>query len=113
MLALALAVALPALALAAQDPRLEPEQIRMVQRALGANGQQVALSGTWDEETGAALERFQSAHGLPATGTFDRDTSRALGLDPSAVRPVSGRLPAADPAVNCAINNTVDCLPGP
>ena len=114
LLALALAVALPAIALAAsQDPSLEPEQIRMVQRALGVNGQHVALSGTWDDQTRAALERFQSSQGLPTTGSLDRDTSRALGIDPAAVRPVSGRLPAADPAVNCGINNTTDCLPGP
>ena len=113
-LALVLAVALPALAVgAARDPALEPEQIRMVQRALGHHGHPVALTGAWDQGTRAALERFQTESGLPATGTFDRDTSRALGVDPAAVRPVSGRLGPADPAVNCAINNTADCLPGP
>ena len=88
----------------------QPEQIRRVPRALQERGYQVAPTGAWDPGTSTALADFQSSSGLPATGQWDAATSRALGLDPSAVMPVSGTR-TADPAVNCEINNTIDCLP--
>ena len=117
VLALALAVTPPALAVSDPMASLQPEQVRVVQRALQDYGYNVALSGTWDDGTRAAVGSFQSANGLPATGALDSATSKALGVDPWAVTPVAGRMPEAnlrsDPAVNCAINNTVDCLPGP
>lgn len=96
---------------------LQPEQIRVVQRTLVDWGYPVALTGSWDDATRAAVGSFQSSNQLPVTGTLDPATSEALGVDPTAVTPVSGRLPARtdqrrDPAVDCGINNTVDCLPG-
>ena len=113
--AIALAVALrPAAAGADATASMQPEQIRMVQRALQERGYQVEPTGAWDTNTGAALAQFQTASGLPATGRWDGDTSRALGVDPGAAMPVSGRRAGSDdPAVNCDLNNTVDCLPGP
>lgn len=124
VLALALGVALPPAAAARdREASLQPEQVRMVQRALNDLAYPVPLSGTWDDRTQAAVQQFQSANGLASTGALDDATVRALGVDPSAVQLVAGRRAAADrpgargplrddPAVNCEINTTVDCLPG-
>jgi peptidoglycan hydrolase-like protein with peptidoglycan-binding domain len=116
ILALALAVAIqPALAGGAdQAASLEPEQIRMVQRALQERGHAVELTSSWDAGTQAALANFQAKSGLPPTGELDPATSHALGMDPAAVMPVSGtkRAEPIDPAFNCGVNNTADCLPG-
>jgi peptidoglycan hydrolase-like protein with peptidoglycan-binding domain len=118
LLALALAAVLSPILAAAGGPglALEPEQIRVVQRALHVRGYAAEPTGAWDASTSAALASFQSASGLPATGSIDAVTARALDLDRSAVTPAAGRLApgaADDPAVNCAINNTIDCRPGP
>jgi hypothetical protein len=97
---------------------LEPEQIRTVQRALQDKGHAVELTGAWDEGTRAALTAFQAKSDLPQTGQLDPATSRALGVDPSAIMPVSGMKTAEsginfdDPAMNCSVNNTADCRPG-
>jgi peptidoglycan hydrolase-like protein with peptidoglycan-binding domain len=112
----ALAVAMflrPAVAIAA-DPSasLEPEQIRVVQRALQDRGLRVEITGAWDEHTRAALTEFQATSGLAPTGKLDGATARALGVDPSKVMPVGGRDANRDPAMDCGLNNTVDCLPG-
>ena len=36
--------------------------------------------GIWGRKTTRALRRYQSAQGLPSTGTLDLDTRRALGI---------------------------------
>jgi len=97
---------------------MSPEQIRLVQRTLNAQGYPVEVTSAWDKRTRAALTSFQTAHALPATGDLDPATSQALGVDPADVMPV--RATAAedaaasdDPAVNRSVNNTVDGRPGP
>ena len=72
--ALALAVALRPAGVAAAESTaaMQPEQIRMVQRALQERGYQVAPTGAWDPGTSTALADFQSSSGLPATGQWDR-----------------------------------------
>jgi peptidoglycan hydrolase-like protein with peptidoglycan-binding domain len=117
LLAFALAVVLsPGVSFGGDETAaLGPDQIRMVQRALHDRGYGVEPTGAWDASTRAALSEFQSASKLPATGTLDGATARALGLALPA-KPPSGRMArgaGVDPAVNCEINNTVDCLPGP
>ena len=95
---------------------MQPEQIRVVQRALQERGLHVEPTGAWDEPTHSALAEFQASKGLTRTGQLDRETSRALGLNPRALRPAGGgalstwRSP--DPMFNCALNNTIDCGPG-
>lgn len=111
-------VVLAAPAGADDRPALEPEQIRMVQRALVDLGHPVEITGAWDQSTRTAVADFQRERGLTATGTLDTATSRALGVDPYAVVPVGGMGMRAggsglDPSVNCAVYNTVDCRPGP
>jgi peptidoglycan hydrolase-like protein with peptidoglycan-binding domain len=115
-LAIALGFARPA---AAEDrsASLQPEQIRIVQRSLADYGYQAAPTGTWDDGTRAALRSFQADNQLRTTGTLDDATAQALGVDPWAVKPVSGKqaIGRQDPEnheVDCAINNTVDCRPG-
>jgi hypothetical protein len=120
LLAVGLAVAFQP-AFAGDDHRtssLEPEQIRMVQRELKDRGYDVEVTSRWDEGTRSALEEFQSIHGLPRSGWIDPETASALGVDPRATMPVGGRrmlgdAEMSDPAVNCAINTTADCRPGP
>ena len=114
LFAIALAMALGPVIGNASDPStsLEPEQIRVVQRALNDKGHHVEITGAWDERTRDALADLQAASGLPATGTMNRATARLLGVDPYAVVPVGGRDANPDPTVNCNLNNTVDCRPG-
>ena len=124
LLAAAVAMALGPAAARAKDQSaaLQPEQIRTVQRALQQHGLQVEPTGAWDEPTRSALAEFQGSQGLPRTAELDPATTRALGVDPRAVMPVSGRNAGMaswttqdpygrDAAYNCETNNTVDCGP--
>ncbi|GAC1437775.1 MAG: hypothetical protein NVSMB51_12590 [Solirubrobacteraceae bacterium] len=62
------------------------DQVLVVQEHLAAAQPQTPTSGIFDAATSAALQSFQSAKGLPATGTTDAATWRALlALSPVAV----------------------------
>src|SRR5690242_9427625 len=61
---------------------LEPAAMRTVQAALGHHGVSAPSSGELDEETQAALRRFQAKEHIAKTGMPDYDTLRRLGLDP-------------------------------
>ena len=67
------------------QPRLSPEQIRMVQEQLRASDIPVDVTGTWDAQTQAGLIQFQERHGFKPTGRLDADTRRQLSLDPPAI----------------------------
>lgn len=56
-----------------------------LQRALARHGYRVSQSGTLDDETRRALERFQRANELASTGMPDYATCHALGLDPDEI----------------------------
>ncbi len=63
-----------------------PGAVTKLQRALGDRGFLPAHeTGDLDEETSAALRRFQEQEGLARTGAPDRETLRKLGLDPKDV----------------------------
>jgi peptidoglycan hydrolase-like protein with peptidoglycan-binding domain len=64
---------------------LDPKAIGQLQTALDHHGVKLAHSGVLDEETQAALRRFQSREGIAKTGMPDYDTLRRLGLDPKAL----------------------------
>jgi hypothetical protein len=97
-LALALAMTLhPAVAsTGGSTASLQPEQLRIVQRALRDHGLQLEVTGAWDDDTRAALTQFQATSGLAVTGELDGGTSRALGVDPQKVMPVGAKTAVRD-----------------
>jgi|SRR5215469_1783217 len=71
-----------------------PDRIEEIQSALASNGYyQGTPNGKWDSTTIAAMHKFQSDHGLDATGKLDALSLQKLGLGSeiagvSAPRPV-------------------------
>ena len=60
-------------------------QATQVQQALKAKGYDPGtINGVMGSQTQEALRRFQKENGLPATGTVDAQTAKALGLSSSA-----------------------------
>ena len=56
-------------------------QITQVQQALKAKGYDPgSTDGVMNIQTQQALRKFQQANGLPATGTVDAQTAKALGV---------------------------------
>lgn len=64
---------------------LDGKSMRQVQSALNHHGVKVAESGQLDEETQAALRKFQAREKSAQTGMPDFDTLRKLGLDPKKI----------------------------
>lgn len=78
-----------------------PDRISEIQSALAKGGYyQGDPSGKMDGDTVAALEKFQSAHGIDASGKLDAPTLQKLGLG-SDIAGVSAPVhpqPAASPS---------------
>jgi peptidoglycan hydrolase-like protein with peptidoglycan-binding domain len=72
-----------------------PERISEIQSALARNGYyQSEPNGKWDSNTIGAMQKFQSDHGLDATGKLDALSLQKLGLGSdiagvSAPRPIT------------------------
>ena len=64
---------------------LDPQSLKQIQAKLSSHGFKVAESGQLDEETQAALRKFQHHESIAATGLPDFDTVRRLGLDPKKI----------------------------
>jgi hypothetical protein len=64
---------------------LDPASMKKVQEALSSHGVKAPSSGQLDEETQAALRRFQAKEKMAKTGMPDYDTLRRLGLDPKQI----------------------------
>ena len=64
---------------------LDPQSMKQIQGKLSAKGFKAPESGQLDEETQAALRKFQTHEHVAATGLPDFDTVRRLGLDPKKV----------------------------
>jgi len=64
---------------------LDPKSMRQIQQALDKHGVKAPSSGELDEETQAALRRFQGREHMAKTGMPDYDTLRKLGLDPKTI----------------------------
>ena len=57
------------------------ERVSEIQTALAKDGSFQGLpNGKWDDDTAAAMRRFQASHGLSATGKLDAPTLQRLGL---------------------------------
>ena len=98
---------------AKKRPKREPSQkaptadrISEIQSALAHGGYyQGDPNGKWDTNTVAALQKFQSAHGIEASGKLDAPTLQKLGLGsdiagvsaPRPVPPPSSQAPASRP----------------
>ena len=75
----------------ASPEAMSGEQVRLIQRALSARGFTTDATGQLDPGTTASIMAFQRANDLPATGTVDDSTARALGFEPGQVIPVRGQ----------------------
>lgn len=81
-----------------------PERISEIQSALARNGYyQGEPNGKWDSNTTGAMQKFQSDHGLDATGKLDALSLQKLGLGSdiagvSAPRPVTPASSSATPS---------------
>ncbi len=72
-----------------------PDRISEIQTALSHDGYfQGQPNGKWDASTIAALQKFQSAHGLEATGKLDAPSLQKMGLG-SDIAGVSAPRPPA------------------
>jgi len=61
---------------------LSSDQVRQIQEALNEQGYRVGtVDGQMGPQTKQALEKFQEAEGLQATGELDSETLAALGMD--------------------------------
>ncbi len=70
----------PARAQDGSNPNID--LIKQVQERLHANGYDVGrIDGVLDMRTQAAVAQFQRENTLPAGGTLDRETLKALGVD--------------------------------
>jgi peptidoglycan hydrolase-like protein with peptidoglycan-binding domain len=57
------------------------DRISEIQNALAKNGSFAGTpSGKWDDSTVASVKKFQTSHGLNATGRLDAPTLQKLGL---------------------------------
>lgn len=82
-----------------------PDRVSEIQSALARNGYyQGDPNGKWDSSTVSAMQKFQSDHGLDATGKLDARSLQRLGLGSdiagvSAPRPITPRTtpPATQP----------------
>ena len=72
-----------------------PERIGEIQAALAKNGTYAGEpSGKMDEATVDALRKFQSGHGLSATGKLDAPTLQKLGLGSETAGVAAPNVPA-------------------
>jgi hypothetical protein len=76
-----------------------PERITEIQSALARGGYYDGdPNGKWDANTVAAVEKFQSGHGIESSGKLDAPTLQKLGLG-SDIAGVSAPAPVKSP--NC------------
>jgi len=62
---------------------LEPDRVQEIQQALAREGYlHGELNGRWDEQTRAAMLRYQTDHGFSPTGLPDAKSLMKLGLGP-------------------------------
>jgi peptidoglycan hydrolase-like protein with peptidoglycan-binding domain len=60
---------------------LSADDILTIQEALVRAGGDLDATGTWDDDSRAALIAYQSSERLPVTGNIDAETLDALGVE--------------------------------
>jgi hypothetical protein len=63
-----------------KQKKVGSSEVRTIQKALNLKGYKVKVNGKMDKPTRAAIKKFQSDHGLEATGRVDEDTLAELGI---------------------------------
>lgn len=98
-LALLLAAGVPAVSALAQAPAaaLSESTIKSLQEALNKQGIAVPANGVLNDETRAAIRKYQSQHHLPVTGEADKATLDKLGVKQSAAAEPSTTVAQAPP----------------
>ena len=80
------------------SPGLSPAMVSQVQITLQKEGFYAGnVDGMWGPQTRSALQNFQAAHALRATGELDPPTFAALNAPASSTAPAM-QPPAAEPA---------------
>ncbi len=64
----------------ASATNLDSGEVTAVQKALNEAGHDVAVDGTWGQQTARAVMDYQTSNGLPASGEVDARTATALGI---------------------------------
>lgn len=62
----------------AHKHRAPSAHVKAIQDALDKSGANLKIDGLMGKNTRAALKKFQSGHGIKATGTADKATLKAL-----------------------------------
>jgi peptidoglycan hydrolase-like protein with peptidoglycan-binding domain len=84
-----------------------PERVSEIQSALAKNGAYAGTpNGKWDDSTVEAMKKFQSSHGLNASGKLDAKTLQQLGLG-SQTAGIAPPVPSTKVSTNLSSRNTV------
>ncbi|KON74824.1 hypothetical protein M768_02495 [Cellulosimicrobium cellulans F16] len=106
----------PAPTTPAPTTELDAASVSWVQERLRVHGADVAVTGTLDEATRAALRAFQEANGLPGDGAVTAATAEALAAAPDGGDEESadpGGTAPTEPAPPSATDRPSGTVPGP
>ncbi len=86
------------------------ENVRAAQEKLRQSGFYFGdLNGVYDNQTAAAVTRYQIREGLQITGKLDGPTAQALGTRAIAPRLLTKAIPSAAPGDSCATESNNLC----
>jgi peptidoglycan hydrolase-like protein with peptidoglycan-binding domain len=84
-----------------------PERVSEIQTALAKNGAYAGTpNGKWDDATVDAMRKFQTEHGLNASGKLDAKTLQQLGLG-SQTAGIAPPTPSTKVSANLSSRDTV------
>lgn len=95
------------------SPPASETTIRALQEALNKQGIAVSVDGVLNEETRAAIRKYQSQHHVPVTGEPDKATLDKLGVRESSIPAQSPALAQANPPASTAAPQTSPAQPAP
>jgi peptidoglycan hydrolase-like protein with peptidoglycan-binding domain len=87
------------------------DRVSEIQAALGRDGSFTGSpSGKWDDDTAAAMRRFQASHGLSPTGKLDAPTLQRLGLGSQTAGVAA---PTPPPGATSRLTSSANVAAGP